>query len=286
MRRVIRRFAAALVVLALVATGCRASRLKIITGAPAALKKQGSVRTQGTMAFAFKGAGQEFSFTMKVDGVQQFDPQVGSMTISFEEGSPFALAGPQQVLFGGGYSYLKAPPCPSGALGNKPWVRYDPLKAFGINPNSVGSTDPTSYLESLKGAGEVREIGKEEVQGTSTTRYSVKIDREKLLQTVAAQQREMFEQMFSDETDITMDVWIDDEDLPRRFLMKLSGASGQTELESFEMTFTMDFFDYGTKVEVEIPPEDQVTTIDSPQALSAMCQGGPPPSTGGPTGGY
>lgn len=277
----IRRFAGALVVLALVATGCRASRLKIISGAPAAVKKQGSVKTAGTMAFAFKGAGQDSSFTMKLDGVQQFDPQLGRITISFEEGSPFAAAGPQEVLLGGGYSYLTAPPCPSGALGNKLWVRYDPFKAFGINPNSVGSNDPTSYLEALKGAGEVRETGKEDVQGVSTTRYNVKIDREKLLQTVAAQQREMFEQMFTDETEISTDVWIDDEDLPRKFLMKLSGAGAQMGLESFEMTFTMEFSDYGTKVEVEIPSEDQVTTIDSPQALSTMCQGGPPPATAG-----
>lgn len=147
-------------------------------------------------------------------GVFQFDPQLAKLTFKMEGSSqvPAALVD-QEILMDGSFVYSPVPPCPTGAFGAKPWVRYD--SAAGLDPTSVTSSDPTAVLEALRGAGKVEEVGNEKVRGSSTTHYKVTLDLDKALEKVSEDRREAVKAIFASLSDkgLDFDVWIDDEDL-------------------------------------------------------------------------
>lgn len=263
----IRRAGAAFLLVALAATGCRRSTTDIIAGAPDALAKEGSAQMVMTIKFS---SPPSFNLEMTGEGAFEFDERRGRMTFKFPQGTASAV-GEQKILFDKTLVYLQAPPCPTGALGGKAWVRYDAAKAAGADPEAATSNDPTQFLETLRGAGDVEETGKEKVRGVSTTRYKVKVDRDKALQSMSKERREQVKAVLESigEEGITAEVWIDEDGLPRRFQM--SFKAGESTQVSFDMTITMELFDYGGDVPLEIPSEDEVFAIDNPRALTGLC---------------
>ena len=62
------------------------------------------------------------------------------------------------------------------------------------------------------------------------------------------------------DAEIPVDVWIDGDDLPRRMAIDMGGGVRRRSAgEDAAMTMTMEFFDYGEPVDIEIPPADEVT---------------------------
>ena len=62
------------------------------------------------------------------------------------------------------------------------------------------------------------------------------------------------------DAEIPVDVWIDGDDLPRRMRMDMGGAvRGPRRARTASMTMTMEFFDYGEPVDIEVPSADEVT---------------------------
>lgn len=268
----IRRLLPIFLVIGLIGSGCRTkSAIAIVTGAPDALAKKGSAKMEMTMSFAGNLGGQDFDFDVKGEGVFGFADQRGRMSFSFPSTELPGLGGKQEMVFDKSLVYLRVSDCPAGGLGGKAWVRYDYRKAAGVDPNSATNSDPTNFLETLRGAGEIEEIGKEKVRGVPTTHYKVDIDLEKALQNLTEERREQVKAAFEaiGKTKTTADVWIDDDDLPRKYEI-VFGAGGQ-QSGSFEVTMILEFFDYGTKEDVTVPSDDQVQDVDGPQAVVALC---------------
>lgn len=279
----IRRAGTIVVLLALIASGCRRSNLMVVTGAPDALKKKGSAKVTMTSAVNMAAGGQDLSFETVGEGVFQFDPPLGRMMIKLAESSPFPA--PEQEMFvDGTFVYINSPVCPSGGLGGKPYVRFDSAEAAGLDPESVGSQDPANILEMLRGAGEVEEAGTEEVRGVSTTHYRVTIDVDKALENVSDDRREALKVQLKalGEEGLSAEVWIDDDGLPRRFRWEFRSEAPA----AFEMTMTLEFFDYGTDVDVQIPSEDQVFPLENPRDLSRLCFASEVPSQAPSDTGY
>lgn len=265
-----RQTTALVIVLALTAAGCRTkSTVQLVTGAPDALAKKGSAKMDMKMSFAGQLGGRDVNFELKGEGAFEFGDRRGRMSFSFPEAPQ--LGGKQELFFEKDFVYLKVPQCPSGGLGGKGWVKYDYRKAAGLDPNSATNNDPTNFLEALRGAGEIQEVGREEVRGASTTHYKVQVDLEKALENLTEERREQAKAVFKSigATKTTADVWIDDDNLPRKYLMKFKAGNEQSG--AFEVTMTLELFDFGTKVDLDIPPADQVQEIDGPQALFALC---------------
>jgi hypothetical protein len=122
--------------------------------------------------------------------------------------------------------------------------------------------DPTQVLAFLKGAADdVEAVGTENVRGTETTHYRATVDLRKAIEGADGitdpETFERFLEQIDDET-VDVDVWIDDDGRARRmeYGMAMQLPQGAVEIES-----AMDWFDFGTEVDVEPPPADQVTDI-------------------------
>ena len=95
---------------------------------------------------------------------------------------------------------------------------------------------PQQLLTTLRAASEeTSAIGEETVRGVETVHYRLDVDCEK-------------EQFFDCEGTSPAEVWIDEEGLVRR--VWIDGA-------------TIEFLDFGTEVEIEAPPVEEVVDLDS-----------------------
>lgn len=152
------------------------------------------------------------------------------------------------------------------------WISLDVSEAFGTDGvgNTLGAQpSPTEQLDQLRAAGEVTEVGTEEVRGQETTHYTAVLDFEALLdegvdalgETLGAEDMAFFAGLFEDlgGGDMNVDVWINDDGFPVRYSATSSiDVSGQTVASDI----TMEFFDFGIDVSPEAPPADEVTSFD------------------------
>jgi hypothetical protein len=113
----------------------------------------------------------------------------------------------------------------------------------------------------LKGvSSDIQEVGAEQVRGTDTTHYKVKIDlRKAAAQQGAATKKQMAKLLEQTQVhSIPADVWVDGEGRMRkkRYVMKIRPEGAPS---SVTMRLTMELFDFGTAVTVAKPPTSQVT---------------------------
>jgi LppX_LprAFG lipoprotein len=148
--------------------------------------------------------------------------------------------------------------------GGKEWVKFDLSKlgeqeGFDLQQMmQLSGTDPSQSLDLLLAAGtDFREVGEEEVRGVSTTHYEGTVDLEKVAEQVPEEARESYRRLLelSGQTEVPMEVWIDDEGLTRRIAYEQSLADGST------MALTQEYYDFGADVDVEPPPDDEVLDI-------------------------
>jgi hypothetical protein len=243
-----------------------AQQVATITAAPDNVAAAGTV----VIKYHFKFAGN--SRTVEFDGEEQNDflnhNSVGHIT------PPGGLAKFNFVTDGNTmYVGLNRG---SDATGEPAWWRID--IADGVLPDgsegesAVGLPDGTNYLAYLRHLStDVSDEGDTSIDGVAVHHYRAKLDLAKMLadQGLDSQQdqlQQLTEQGIQFET--SMDVFIDDNGLPRRVSLNMSA-------EGFSFEIRLDFVDYGTPVDVVAPPEEQVArtqTIDSTEQLLAVGQ--------------
>ena len=141
--------------------------------------------------------------------------------------------------------------------GEERWLA-SPVPEGGAESGML-QTDPTSYLELLKAvSSDIEEVGNEKVRGDSTTHYRFEVDPTKL-ENPSPQLGAANLAAAGIET-LPLDVWIGDDDLPRRIRMALGAAGSDIEID-------VVMFDYGKPVDVEAPPDELVTWAGSPDEL-------------------
>jgi hypothetical protein len=131
--------------------------------------------------------------------------------------------------------------------------------------------DPGAALELLNGLGpDATEVGTEQVRGVDTTHYKGTISVQEALDSVPEAERSELEEALGTLVpelvlpDIPVDVWIDEAGMVRRVTMSVSADSfGLPELVGAgSVSLTVEFFDIGEPVDVQIPPEEEVTSLD------------------------
>jgi predicted small secreted protein len=157
----------------------------------------------------------------------------------------------------------------SSALGGKSWVKLD-LASLGLGSTGagggLGDANPGGTLESLRGAGDVKRIGSEKVRGADTTHYRVTIDPEKALAEVPAEQRARVQENLGKlGGPIPVEVWIDGDGQARKITMNVDAAGAK-------VSTTIEYFDFGAKVDVNAPPADEV--IDFSELFGGMLPNG------------
>jgi hypothetical protein len=120
----------------------------------------------------------------------------------------------------------------------------------------LGSLDPLSSLKALeKGTKSVTYVGQEDVGGVQTDHYELSVDTGELLDSMGQQTPSGAD---LPET-IDYEVWLDDQQRLTKVSMDMGGSG------SLEMTLT----DWGTDVDIEAPPADQVSEMPGMPSAAA-----------------
>ncbi|MET8075673.1 hypothetical protein [Streptomyces sp. NPDC005303] len=153
-----------------------------------------------------------------------------------------------RVLFVDGAYYYDVDPQPAGPLKGKEWMKIDGSAVFGesgAKALSGNNGSPSASMKGLKYADDVENLGKETVDGKSTTHYRAEIDQKKLgrLKEAYGDQDGLLGKATGGLTSMTMEVWVGAGDLPVRLKQRMG-----------TMTVTMDFEKFGRTAVVKAPP--------------------------------
>ncbi len=151
----------------------------------------------------------------------------------------------------------------------KPWVKLDLQQAgkkLGVDMSAMTSNqnDPSQMLDYLRSSGNVTKLGQETVRGVDTTHYRAVVDLRKAADAAPPDKRAVIRKNARRLIELTgvrkypIEVWIDAKSLVRR--MKFTMNYGRM-LAGAKFTMTMDLYDFGTRVNVQAPPADQVVDI-------------------------
>jgi hypothetical protein len=216
-------------------------------------------------------------------GVGAFDMENNRGHLSFDTtGTGEAAAASEQVgsmeaVYDQFVAYLKIPALAQFMPRGKSWVKVD-FEALGNKTgidvdqlSQLGQNNPMQQLDYLRGAKDIEEVGNEDVRGIETTHYKGVVDFDALKEELPANAAGSIDRL-KELTGIDrapIDVWLDADGLPRRvsyrFDYDVPGATG-TGQGSGAIALTVEFFDYGTDVTVDIPPEKEVFDPSQSQA--------------------
>lgn len=211
-----------------------------------------------------EGAGQDggsMSLSFSGEGVMDFDEEVGRMEMELP-----AMGTATQTIFHEGTVYTQIP---TGAGGEEQWIRHEGGRA--ATPGMDG--DPIGMVEVVEAAeGDIEELGDDEIRGVAVDGFAFTVAGSEL-----AQGDDEVPQGMGD-LDVPMEVWLDGDDRVRRLVMELDtgavmqsgtdeSADGQqdgpgTVGDMATLTVTMEFFDFGTDVDVELPADEDVISAD------------------------
>ena len=216
-------------------------------------------------------SGRSAPMTMTGEGVIDFSGGASSMTMNMMGMGNLEM---RQV---GNLVYMRMPEEFRAQMPEaKPWIEMD-LDAmyeeqYGANPAQMqggAMGDPTRQLEYLRGVSDsVEKVGTEKVRGVQTTRYEVIVDLRKGVAGQDAEVRKAQEEIIKqlDTSKLPMEVWIDDQNRVRRYAMDMevpitdnASASGMPENGEVRTSIVAEYYDFGTPVDVQAPPEDQTT---------------------------
>ena len=162
--------------------------------------------------------------------------------------------------------YMRSPLFSQGGMVSADkWLKLDLVelsKTQGLDLSQLqqaGSNDPRQGLAFLEGATEdgVENLGTDEIRGVETTHYRAEIDLESATKKSGAVTDPEAFRRFVDSLGmdtIVVDAWIDDDNRVRRISMPLPVPY----MADGEAAMTMDYYDFGTDVDVRIPPADEI----------------------------
>ncbi len=219
----------------------------------------GRMRVDVQMSGGPMGAGGTFSGTGSFSGSRaELTLDMGQL---FEQMMPAQASGTpafvMHEIVDGSTVYLKIDsdlPIP----GLSGWTKVD----IGSGASSTGglgvSSGPNGFLESMKGAGQsVEQVGTDTIDGAPVTVYKGTIDPQAALAASPDKADEMkgaLDQLGG--TTMSFTAWVDDQGMVRKMQFDIVGDPSKN---APNLTMTMELYDLGTPVTIDLPPADQVT---------------------------
>ena len=162
-----------------------------------------------------------------------------------------------------GVGYMQLPNGQADASGHH-WLSYSVLKPGA----TVGTQDPLAMLRLVGNPESVEDAGDEQVNGVQTAHYRVHMDPARLQTAIADSGVNITvpPDAFKEMKDAVSEVWIDEDNLPRRMAMSL-------RIQQVTSSYRFDFFDYGKPVEVVAPDSSDVTEVASPLEVGKLLSG-------------
>lgn len=199
---------------------------------------------------SFEGQGEDNASTFTLVGA--YDVETGRIRATVDTpGSPVEL------IQDDGIQYLRFPAGQSGVFGTgtKPWVRMDVRAMLADDPAASSSAFGQNPLDTFARLGEItgpiERVGEEQVRGVATVHFRTTVDASRRARTGASPAA------VASLKNVLVEVWLDDDDRPRRHRETMTLAADKAKTVS-----TMESFDFGRPVTIDLPPEDQVEDFD------------------------
>lgn len=223
------------------------------------------------------GSGRSDPMTMTGEGVVDFSGAASSLTMNMFGMGNLEMRQVENTI------YMRMPEDLLAQMPDaKPWFEMDLdtmyEQQYGANPAQMqggAMGDPTRQLEYLRGVSDsVEKAGTEKVRGVQTTRYEAIVDLRKQVAGQDAEARQAQEEIIKQlgTSELPVEVWLDDQNRVRRFATDLDvptpeNASGMPEDGKLQTSIVAEYYDFGTPVDVQAPPEDQ--TMDGSKMFPA-----------------
>jgi LppX_LprAFG lipoprotein len=215
------------------------------------------------IAFTGKITGAATDGTISGEG--EFAGRQGRMTMDMSGFAGGQIPGRMEMIFDELVFYMKFPEeIAQGMPGGRDWIKFD-LSELGEQAGidlqqlmQLSGTDPSQSLDLLLAASDdFHEVGEEEIRGVATTHYAGTVNLEKVAEQAPPEARETYRRLLemSQQTEIPIEVWIDEDGLTRRMRYRQSMPDGSA------MDLTTEYYDFGVEVDVEPPPDDEVIDI-------------------------
>jgi hypothetical protein len=182
------------------------------------------------------------------------------------------LMGDMEAIYESAVIYMKWPFLTQLMPEPTPWIRMDLdllSEEFGLDMEQLmqfSQNNPTYGLEYLKGAEDADEVDSEDVRGVETTHYQTEVRLDDLgddLPSELGRQLKRLNELLGVEK-IPTDVWIDEEGLARRVSYEFEfdpSDDAPPGSPTGTMIMEMEFFDFGSEVEIHTPPQSAVTDL-------------------------
>ena len=234
----------------------KVSTVQLVAGAADTAAAQKSARISGHETMTIEGEAK----TLPIEGAIDFTYGSAEMTI---DAGALGLKGLGSIkavvvdhaMYMNFATLLSGSDVPESLRGKK-WLKLD-LNELGANAGG-SSSSAAGLLESLRGAGDVKLIGSERIDGVDTDHFHATIDVAKALEKVKpGPLRDMAQKGMAEMgASYPVDVWIDHDGLPRRYALKIS-------TKQFAVSETVDYTDFGTTIHVEKPPADETASFSA-----------------------
>lgn len=187
--------------------------------------------------------------TKRSRGVLNFPlpPPVGNVKM-------FAVADEQTA-------YMRSRLFADGLPPGRRWMAVD--ASLGIAPDAPNPAGASTeqQLEMLSTAGDVKEQGREDVRGVSTTRYDATIDFLDYAETLRREgKRESageLETLAEHSGPMDAEVWIDDDGLVREMRL-ITRAQEERDGETITTDMRFEFYDFGIEPAIRLPRPSEV----------------------------
>lgn len=218
---------------------------------------------------AFDNAGQRGRMRMDLSSFAKLIGGLGEAFGAKQGEVPKELSDPDawkiEMVVDGTNVFMRVPFLDSQLQG-KHWVGGDVKEmALGqgqsIDLGSLAATDPRAALDALEAvSGPLEVVGREDVRDVETTHYRTTLDPAGLKDALEGAAGDtgssdllsgLTEAMAQvDLSEVPIDVWVDDEGLLRKYVIDLEIEQGG---QSLSTSVTLELFDYGQPVEIDLP---------------------------------
>jgi hypothetical protein len=231
-------------------------------------------RVSITGSYLYPGISQSVPF--QGGGAFNGDTQQGRVTLHIDATGPVPSIDMYEVDDATDI-YLSSPIFAGQLPDGKSWMKLSASTSDSASTAPSGQADPGEQLKLMEQVSDAFTIvGEETVRGHETTHYSASISYQKAADQLRSEGdddgADVIEALAekTGSSGFPVEVWIDSKKLVRRATLSIPIPIGDDQ--TFTMNMTQEFFDFGAKPRIVLPPESQVydATDDAAKALDDL----------------
>jgi hypothetical protein len=173
-----------------------------------------------------------------------------------------------EAVFDGSALYTRDPSL-TDLLGiEQKWIKSGSRDWPSVDPDDPSTANPAALLNRLAASSDdVRDLGADVIEGTEVRHYAGTFDLGKVVPVTEDERGQLQDELdaraeFGDSTRMPYDAWLED-GLVRRLTLHY----GTPDRSDPQLVTTVDFYDFGTPVTIDVPAPDQVVTSDEVNTL-------------------